>query len=171
MSGKQNEMQVTFTIPLTQGQVALVDERDFYRLRKHKWCAQWDAKIQSFYAVRSTDHPDGGRRHDGRSRKTKEYMHRVVVNLKRGDRRQVDHENHETLDNRSHNLRIVTTRGNHENMRNQSGYGVGVSFCSDCKHRPFRSSVYVNGRTRYGFFATVEEARAARKGFVLGSGE
>ena len=159
------------TIPLTQDQVAVVDDGDWYKLRKHKWCAQWDANLQSFYAVRATDHPDGGRRRDGRSRKTKEYMHRVVMNLEHGDGQKVDHANHNTLDNRSQNLSIVTTRGNLENSRNQSRYGVGVSFCSDCKHRPFRSSVYVNGRSRYRFFATVEEARADRKDFLLRSGE
>lgn len=40
-------------IPLTQGQVALVDDEDFERVNAFKWCAKWHSKTKSFYAVRS----------------------------------------------------------------------------------------------------------------------
>lgn len=40
------------TIPLTQGQVALVDEGDFDSLNRFNWCAVWNSRSKTFYAVR-----------------------------------------------------------------------------------------------------------------------
>lgn len=56
-------------------------------------------------------------------------MHRPVMNAR--DHEQVDHINHDGLDNRKENLRIVTNSQNGMNRRltsaNTSGY-KGVSF-------------------------------------------
>lgn len=93
-----------------------------------------------------------------------EWMHRRILGLKCGDKRQGDHVNHKTLDNRPNNLRIVTPRGNSENMRNQSKYGAGISFNVLCRSRPFEARAYFDRKKRYiGMFATAEEARIARK--------
>ena len=40
-------------IPLTQGQVALVDAADYDWIMEWKWCAHWDSSGGRFYAVRS----------------------------------------------------------------------------------------------------------------------
>ena len=46
-------------IPLTQGQVALVDDADFERFGHLKWKAWWSKSIKQFYAIRIGPHPLG----------------------------------------------------------------------------------------------------------------
>lgn len=103
------------TIPLTRGQRAKVDWRDYRALSSYKWHAIWSPGTRSFYAQRSTDRPN----------RTTIRMHRQILGV--SDRLQVDHKNHDTLDNRRANLRIVSSHGNHENRRDQSRWGPGVS--------------------------------------------
>jgi hypothetical protein len=95
-------------IPLTQGQVAIVDDDDYALLSQWKWCAHWDPKASSFYAVRS-QHVEG--------RWCTKRMHRVLMGLETGDKKQVDHRSGDTLDNRRSNLRIVSLRQNGQNRR------------------------------------------------------
>ena len=45
-------LRYTFTINLTQGKQALIDERDWYRLREQKWYARKRSDRKGFYAVR-----------------------------------------------------------------------------------------------------------------------
>ena len=98
-------------------QVALVDDEDFERINKWRWHVN-----SSGYAVRK-DYNNG---------KKTTLMHRVVLNAPDG--MDVDHINHNTLDNQKSNIRICT---NNENMRNRktpkhntSGY-KGVVLDSD----------------------------------------
>src|SRR5882762_4759564 len=105
-------------IPLTQGQNAIVDAADYEWLSKWHWYAHWCPTTHSFYA--GTNIPvDGG------------YwtvkMHRLILQLARGDRREGDHKNGDTLDYRRNNLRIAEHRQNCENRRrphprNTSGF-------------------------------------------------
>ena len=135
------------TLELTQGQRARVDWSDYRELSKHEWWAQYAPDTRSFYAVR-----------------TKLQMHRVIMGLGPGDRRQVDHKNWDTLDNRRRNLRICTNRENAENRRNQSRWGVGVRRHVNGK---FQAHTRIGARwCHIGYFATAEEARAARRGFL-----
>ncbi len=151
-------MSKTFTIDLTQGQKAIVDERDWPRLRRHKWCATWDLDTRSFRARRSV-------RYEGKLYTI--HMHREILGLSRGDGKQVDHWNHDSLDNRRRNLRVVTKRGNAENRRDQSIHGVGVRFRKDYTNRPYGAHAKINGQSRHiGAYATAREARAARKRFL-----
>lgn len=107
------------TIELTQGQVALVDDEMFDELSRYKWQAHWAPRTKSFYAVRTVG--------DGKDKKTIN-MHRVVVGAVPGNF--VDHINHETLDNRQENLRILTNRQNLQNQRTRkhSSRFKGVSY-------------------------------------------
>jgi len=97
-------------IKLTKGQVALVDDEDFERVSKYKWYAGWHPRPQSFTA-RRTNRED--------SKRTKIFMHRQIMNAPPG--KQVDHRNHDTLDNRKANLRICTSAENNRNQRKQRG--------------------------------------------------
>jgi len=109
-------------IPLTQGKVALVDDEDFDYLNQWKWCAYEDKKNGVWYAERGTC--IGGVQKTFR-------MHRVILGLEHGDKRQGDHSNHNGLDNRQCNLRICTSRQNQQNQRLQkskSSQFKGVCF-------------------------------------------
>jgi len=151
-------IRATFTINLTRGKQAFVDERDWCKLREHTWYAAWNPHTRSFYAVRWAPMAKGKRRRLIR-------MHRVIMDAPDG--MQIDHLNRQTLDNRRHNLRIVTCRGNAENRRNQSPHGPGVRIIQRAITKPFRAAARVDGRFRHiGCFATAEEAREARERFL-----
>lgn len=102
-------------IPLTQGQVAIVDDDDYVTLSQYKWYALWDDDTQSFYAGREF-------RINGKRRTV-----RMQAFLMGG---MADHKNHDTLDNQRDNLRIADRFRNAHNRRisrnNTSGY-KGVS--------------------------------------------
>ena len=142
-------------IPLTKGMYAIVWEEDYYRLSVHKWHARWNQKTRSFYAVRGAT-----------SLKGKPYsifMHRKLLGLEKDDKRQGDHENLDTLDNRRSNLRVATNRQNTCNQRrrsdNTSGY-KGVSFHSQAKK--WRAVIVTNGKHKsLGLFVSKEMAYAA----------
>ena len=141
-------------IPLTQGQVALVDAADFEWLNQWKWYALWDGGTKSFYATRKTS--CGGSR-------TCVLMHREILGLHRGDGLQGDHINHATLDNRRSNLRIATDQQNKRNRRKQSNNVSGYKGVSWFKTRnKFRAQIKVAGKVLHlGYFATAHEAHVA----------
>ena len=98
-------------IPLTRGRFAIVDEADFENLSKYKWFAAKSGR--SFYANRMIKSNETGRR------QLVVQMHRQILNVKDGEF--VDHINHNGLDNRRANLRIVNKEQNTWNKRKQRG--------------------------------------------------
>ena len=135
------------TIPLSQGQYAIVDDEDYEDLARHKWHASWNPRTRSFYAQRNIRLPSG--------KQTQQLMHRVILGLKRGDVRQGDHINHATLDNRRVNLRVVTNQENQHNRRDK-GYSWYKS------RRKYLARIKVDGVRKYlGQYDTAAEARAA----------
>ena len=141
-------------IPLTQGKVALVDEADYEWLSQWKWCARYCPRRKSFYVARA-------------DRSTGKYVnvqiHRVIMNLPQGDKRQVDHINHDPLDNRRENLRVCTAAENCRNRRKRSdvtsGY-KGVSF--DKESGRWKATIRPNGiLINLGRFVTPEDAHSA----------
>ena len=86
-------------LELRPGLTVLADDEDGAIVGSHRWYATPNV-MGGFYAAA---HPG----------KTTVYMHRLIMAAPRG--RQVDHINHDTLDNRRENLRIVTNRQNNEN--------------------------------------------------------
>ena len=111
-------------IPLTRGQFALVWLEHYERLSKETWCAQWNPCTRSFYAARQ-------KKISGRRVNLCFLMHREILGLAHGDKRQSDHALHVTLDNRPFagevaNLRIASQEQNKCNKRkyrnNLSGF-------------------------------------------------
>lgn len=90
-------------IPLTQGQLAIVDADMFDYLNQFKWWAHKDGN--TFYA--ETTVPGNGKR-------LKIKMHHVVSG-KPLYKLQTDHRNGNGLDNRRDNLRTVSNRENGRN--------------------------------------------------------
>ena len=134
-------------IPLTQGQFALVDDEDYRGLSRHKWYAHWDAHTRSYYAMREIRLANGKR--------TTELMCRRILGLTHGDPRQGDHLDHNTLDNRRSNIRIVTHQENTHNRRSKG-------FSWDRSKKKFMAYIGVNGVQKYlGYYDDPAEARAA----------
>ncbi len=146
-------------IPLTQGQFAIVDSKDFEHLNQWTWYALWAPSAQSYYAVRKS------KRDPITHKQQLIKMHRVILGITcEGRIKQGDHINHNTLDNRKSNLRIVTHRENHENSRDQSKYGVGVGvMCEPKRKKKYRAEATINGkRVRGKYRSTPEEAQYDR---------
>jgi hypothetical protein len=139
-------------LELTQGQVTKVDDSDFEWLNRWNWYARWDSKLQSFLAVRHE--------YQGRGQVTI-YMHRLVLGVSSSE--EVDHENHDTLDNQRHNLRRCKHSQNMGNKRryknNKSGY-KGVSWHDGA--RRWRARIKFLGHEYHlGLFGSIEAAARA----------
>lgn len=137
-------------IPLTQGQFAKVDDDDYESLSRWKWTAKLRSNGKGFVAKRNSK--------KGGLQKVV-YMSRQILDAAPGF--DVDHINHDTLDNRRENLRIATHRQNLLNKgpraNNKSGF-KGV-----CRARKkWRAEIAIDGeRIRLGHFDTPELAHAA----------
>jgi len=138
-------------IQLTQGQFAIVDNKNYKWLSQWNWQTSWNRDTRSFYVTRGTR---GGEKERGNQCTI--YMAREVLGLKSGDKRQADHINHNTFDNRESNLRIVTCQQNHFNRKKPKGYYWNKTVGK------YHAQICVNGRTIYlGLFLTIKEARNA----------
>ncbi len=97
--------------------IALVDDSDYPMLEKHSW------------SLHSCGYAVIGIWNNGKTKTV--YMHKMIL----GDESKngiVDHINHNPLDNRRENLRIVTRQQNHMNMyghKNAFSKFKGVCFC------------------------------------------
>jgi|SRR5579859_566306 len=154
-------------IPLSRGQVAMVDDEDYEWLCQWKWSAFWSPSARSFYAHRCSS------RREGKTHSI--YMHREILGLKHGDSRIGDHVDPEqTLDNRRSNLRIATRTENRRNSvkqrDNTSGF-KGVSFHK--RIGKYQAQLNINGvRKSLGYRTTPEEAHVLyREAVKLHHGE
>jgi len=138
-------------IELTQGKYALVDDEDFEWLSQWKWFA-CKYGVQ-YYALRGHPSNNGRRMH---------YMHREILNLKPNDDKLSDHINHNGLDNRRYNLRVVTRRENNQNRRSFKGGSKyrGVSRCTKGNKWRARISSYEKEYFIGHFINEIEAARA-----------
>ena len=75
----------------------------------HSWHTIYDKKLKSYYAKCSQSYHD----ESGKYRQKTIYLHRFVLDYNGKD--YVDHENHDTLDNQLHNLKIVDQSVNMKN--------------------------------------------------------
>ena len=94
--------------------------------------------------------------------------HRIImllVNKNLSDDYQVDHIDHNRLNNKLNNLRVVSQSGNMRNsgVRSDSSTGVtGVVYLEGA--RKYRANIFVRGkRIHIGLYQTLEEAATARK--------
>jgi len=92
-------------IPLTQGQVALVDDDNYNWLNKWKWFAQEDKG--NYYAGRNL--PLGNGKRKGIK------MHRLIMGFP--GKFEIDHKDGNTTNNQRYNLRLCTHRQNTKNKK------------------------------------------------------
>lgn len=104
-------------IPLTQGKFAIVDDKDYPSLSKHKWYARRVGVL--FYAGR-------GEKRNGK--RFNVHMHREI--MKTPANLDTDHLNGNGLDNRRKNLRVCSHADNMNNRprlnRNNTSGHAGV---------------------------------------------
>jgi hypothetical protein len=134
-------------IQLTQGFVAIIDDGDFERVNQYKWQVLLSGK-KAKYATRF----------DNKNRK-RIYLHRFITNADSGE--EIDHINHDGLDNRRENLRTCTRE---QNMRNRPTWRKGYKGVrnSKSKRNPFTATIYANKRRNHlGSFPTAELAAMA----------
>jgi len=135
-------------IKLTQGKVALVDDEDYEELNQYKWYAQKGGN--AFYAAR-TALPS----------RSQIRMHRVIK--KSPDDKEIDHRNHNGLDNRKENLRICTRSQNQYNQKlskNSTSGHKGVSWKQ--QNKKWQAHITINGIRKYlGYYTAKEKARLA----------
>lgn len=87
-------------IKLTQGKKALIDDEDYDLVSQYKW---WVLKDRNNWYACAT------------LRNQTFYMHRLIMDAQKGI--QIDHKNHNGLDNQKSNLRFATHSQQRRNMR------------------------------------------------------
>jgi hypothetical protein len=139
-------------IKLTKGYETLVDDEDFEELVQHKW-----------FVLSMSSGPRAsrkGRGRDGKKSKTI-LMHRQIMCAPSG--MEVDHINHDSLDNRRVNLRVCTHAQNGANQRKQSGTSSrfkGVTW--DKSRQKWLAQIMVNRcHINLGRFVLEEDAARA----------
>jgi len=122
----------------------LVDDEDFEKMNR-----SWNLASNG-YAKRT-------KRVDGVC--TTMFAHRELLGLVRGDKQQVDHKDHNRLNNQKENLRICTPAQNQANARaHKDGCGLkGVCYAKDTGK--WQTSIKYAGKLHYlGQFDTPGEA-------------
>jgi len=149
---------VTKEIPLTQGEVTLVDDDLFEELNKYKWSAhKYGNNNIRIYAARGIFQKD--------TKKVKQqFIHRYIWFLKMGEYpKEIDHINHDCLDNRFENLRQVNRAQNQHNRRGkQNGTSIYKGVCWDIRRKRWSASICINYKQKtIGRFKTEIEAAKA----------
>lgn len=145
-------------IPLTQGEFAIVDDRDFEELSRWRWSLVV-CKSGIKYAARGTRNRKEG---------TQEtiLMHRQITRAPKGKR--IDHRDGDGLNNRRKNLRFATPHQNCCNSKkpltNRSGFkGVFANHYQGKRKSStyFTASIRKGKSIHIGSFKTAEEAAKA----------
>jgi hypothetical protein len=133
-------------IPLTQGQVAMVDPEDYDELMKHRWTL--NRNRGNMYACR-------------RVKRKQILMHRVIMKAPEG--LVVDHIDGNGLNNCKSNLRVCTREQNSFNIRPRGGSSrfKGVSYVK--RTGKYRAVIgYKRGKIDIGEFDDPVDAARAR---------
>jgi hypothetical protein len=143
-------------IKLTQGKIALVDDEDYEYLNQWKWHAQKDGN--RFYALRTPPLNSIAKTGSKVIR-----MHRIIMNTPGG--LEVDHIDHNGLNNQKHNMRNCTKKQNTQNMAkriNKIGF-IGVSFRKERNRFVAYVSDNIEGRKKHlGYYKTAIDAAKVR---------
>lgn len=139
-------------IELTQGKSTIIDKEDWEKVKDYRWYAKKIPRYKDKYHAMSTI-----KKEDGTN--TTITLHRLIMDAP--ENLQVDHVNHEPLDNRKENLRLCTSSENAANREkhrnNKSGYTGVVSVAGGW----VAQLTCAGERITMGPFETKEEAARA----------
>jgi hypothetical protein len=145
-------------IKLTRGLVAMVDDEDYDYVNQWKWQAR-KCRDKTYYAIRSIN---------TKGVITADIMHRIIMKTPVG--MQVDHIDHNGLNNQKSNLRNCTQS---QNSSNRTAYGkskyLGVHIRENGKYRA--SIRRENKRKDLGTFKNEIDAAIAYDRAALAYGE
>ena len=136
-------------IPLTQGQVVIVDASRYESVMQWHWFAKYNPQTRSYYAVR--------RGHGGEPKAV--FLHRQLMDEPDGE---VDHINNNSLDCRVQNLRTCTSR---QNAANRGPRSNNTSGCAGVyrSNNKWQARIRVGDkRFNLGAFENLDDAIAAR---------
>lgn len=129
-------------IPLTQGKFAYCDESDYDLVKDSNWSVL-KAPNNRFYA----------------SSKGK-YMHRILLKLNRRSKLEVDHKDHDGLNNRRNNIRKCSRQQNIFNQRlrkNNKSKFKGICWYQD--KNKWKAQIQLSRKTIFlGYFKKKSEA-------------
>jgi hypothetical protein len=145
-------------LPKKTGEIfkCIVDKEDMKRLLElgSHWHTIYDKVLDQYYAKTNTGYHD----ENGKYKQRTIYMHKLLLNYK-GNVRYIDHINHNTLDNRKHNLIIVSQKLNAKNrLAANKNTTTGYRNVSFVRGR-YIVQLQIDGKnTILGKFKTPEEA-------------
>lgn len=136
----------------------LINTSDLSKVKEYPntWCVKWDTHVNSYYVLGMLKKEDGS--------KTSVRLHRFIVDAPNG--MVVDHINHDTLDNRKNNLRIVTNKQNQQNKKiKRSNTISGIMGVTYHRHsKKWKCTIKVDGKTHYlGYYHDKKEAEEVVK--------
>jgi hypothetical protein len=153
MIARYKRVNPTTTVPLTQGECAIVDAADFEWLNQWKWRlyrSPWTS-----YAIADKKPFVGGQRGTIR-------MHRLIMGVAEHGHTetQVDHIDGNGLNNSRSNLRFATNQQNQFNRKiaknNKSGH-KGICWSKD--RNKWKASIFINGKRVWEqYFSDIGEA-------------
>jgi hypothetical protein len=112
--------------------------------------AAWSIKPKCFYA--KYDLMLGGRQ------KTTKLLHQLLFNFPKN--KQIDHKNHDGLNNRRNNIRIVSQRENIQNLKSKTSKFPGVSWANHANK--WRARIKINKSYKHlGYFEFETDAASA----------
>lgn len=138
----------------------IIDLVDLERMERfsHFWRALYSSANNTYYAGHSTITAKAGKNRYI-------FLHNLLMEIKAEDKtKEVDHKNINSLDNRRHNLRVVTRQINSFNKNLNSNNVSGTTGVS--RHKPtgkWRAHIMLDYKQKHlGLFKTIEEAIEAR---------
>ena len=140
----------------------IIDTEDWDMVKVHSWRIKGNNMDRYPYAMSNIPHPDGGLEKDGRKRRTILSLHHLILG-KPEKGLMIDHIEHNGLDNRKDNLRLVTRQQNgwnRKSSKNSSSDYKGVSWNEAIKK--WAAGIACNRKQiNIGYFTCEKEAARA----------
>lgn len=131
-------------IELTQGKYAMVDDEDFEKVNQHQWSAQkYRSGWRAMRNIRDSD-----------NKWTIQYMHRMIMDCP--EDLQIDHSDHNGLNNQKHKLRICTNAENQYNQKSKKGVSKYKGVVWHKRNRRWMAQIVLNYKTIFLGYRDVE---------------